>query len=53
MSGSKNIAFLFGAGISIPAKMLSTADITKKILNGKIAYVSSRFFEVEDTNQLS
>lgn len=32
---SKNIAFLFGAGVSIPAKLLKTNEITDLILEGK------------------
>ena len=29
-----NIVFLFGAGVSIPAGMPSTADITQRVLCG-------------------
>lgn len=32
---SKNIAFLFGAGVSIPSKIPSTKDITEKIFLGE------------------
>ncbi len=29
-----NIAFLFGAGVSIPSEMYSTEELTDKILTG-------------------
>jgi len=53
MAASKNIAFLFGAGASIPAKMASTDDITKKVLGGRLVNNMSRFIEVDDTSHFS
>lgn len=38
---SKNIAFLFGAGVSIPSKILKTEEITKLILESKKVVRSS------------
>lgn len=35
---ARNVAFLFGAGISIPAGLPSTADITKRVLSGEGIY---------------
>src|SRR3990172_1062815 len=34
-TSKKNIAFLFGAGVSIPSKISSTKCITEKIFSGK------------------
>lgn len=53
MAVSKNIAFLFGAGISEPAKMDSTDELTKKVLSGNIVNNISRFIEVDDPSHFS
>jgi hypothetical protein len=41
---NKDLAFLFGSGISIPAGLPSTSGITERVLSGKDVFPKSTYF---------
>jgi len=53
MDKENNIAFLFGARVSIPSGMPSTDQITSKVFSGQYAYLGSKFVEVDNLAKYS
>ena len=52
MKEEKKIAFLFGAGASLPAGISSTKEITERVLSGKnVKLHSDETFFIDDENQ--